>query len=156
MLIYTRVGPPDRLSARGRILAAIIAAICLAVLITGARLPPSPTGMATHTAMGFDECQFYKRTGLPCPSCGMTTSFAWFTRGNVLASCWIQPMGFVLALAATATVWAGSYIAITGRPAHRLVRLIPPRYYLLPLLTFAALAWGWKMFIHLKGIDGWP
>jgi hypothetical protein len=155
LLIYTRVGPPDRLSVRGRILAALIGTIGLAVLITGARLTPSPTGMATHTSMGFDECQFYKRTGLPCPSCGMTTSFSWFARGNFIASFYIQPMGFVLALAAAATVWAATYIAITGKPAHRLMRLIPSRYYLLPLLTFAVLAWGWKMFIHLKGIDGW-
>jgi hypothetical protein len=155
LLIYTRVGPPDRLTMRGRIVAAMIGVMCLAVLVTAVRLQPSPTGMATHTAMGFDECQFYKRTGLPCPSCGMTPSFAWFVRGNALASFYIQPMGFLLALAAAATVWATAYIAITGKPAHRLIRLIPSRYYLLPLLTFAALAWGWKMFIHLKGIDGW-
>ena len=155
LLIYTRVGEPERLSLFGRMLAGLIAAGCLAVLIIGVRLKPSPTGMATHTAMGFDECQFYKRTGLPCPSCGMTTSFAWYVRGNVVASFYNQPMGFVLAVLATATVWGGGYIAITGKPAHRLMRLIPPRYYLLPLMLFAAVAWGWKMFIHLRGIDGW-
>ena len=85
----------------------------------------------------------------------MTTSFAWYARGNVIASLYVQPMGFVLALLATATVWAAFYIAITGKPAYCLMRLIPSRYYLLPLLTLAVLAWGWKMFIHLRGLDGW-
>lgn len=155
LLIYTRVGGPARLKWPGRLLAGAIGAICLVVLLLAVRLHPSPTGMATHTAMGFDECQFLKRTGLPCPSCGMTTSFSWFVRGNVPASFYVQPMGFVLAVLAAATAWAAGYIAITGKPAHRLVRLIPSRYYLLPLLSFAVIAWGWKMFIHLKGIDGW-
>jgi hypothetical protein len=136
-------------------LAAMIGVIFLTVLLIAVRLHPSPTGMATHTEMGFGECQFLQRTGLPCPSCGMTTSFSWFVRGNVSASFYVQPMGFVLALLTTAGAWTCLYIAITGKPAHRLVRLIPSRYYLLPLLSFAVIAWGWKMFIHLQGIDGW-
>jgi hypothetical protein len=155
LLIYTRVGAPDRLSIGGRILAGSIALACLSVLIAAVKLNPSATGVATHTAMGFDECQFLKRTGLPCPSCGMTTSFAWYARGNALASLYVQPMAFLLALLFTAAVWAGAYIALTGKPAHRLLRLIPSRYYLLPIMLFAALAWGWKMFIHVRGIDGW-
>ncbi|CAN5463512.1 hypothetical protein BH09PLA1_BH09PLA1_31290 [soil metagenome] len=155
LLIYTRVGEPARVRLSGRMLAAFVSLTCLTVLLIAVRLHPSPTGMATHTTMGFDECQFLKRTGLPCPSCGMTTSFAWFVRGNALASAYIQPMGFVLAILTTATTWAAGYIAVTGKPAHRLMRLISSRYYLLPLLIFAAAAWGWKMFLHLKGIDGW-
>lgn len=155
LLIYTRVGEPPRVGWAGRVLAALIGVSCLTVLIIAARLQPSPMGMATHRDMGFDDCQFLKRTNLPCPSCGMTTSFAWYARGNVLASFYVQPMGLVLAVLSTATVWATLYIAITGKPAHRLVRLIPSRYYLLPILSFAVIAWGWKMFIHLRGLDGW-
>jgi hypothetical protein len=64
-------------------------------------------------------------------------------------------MGAVLALLAGACVWAGLYIALTGRPAHRLLRLIPSRYYLAPLFALAILGWAWKIFIHLRGIDGW-
>ena len=155
LLIYTRIGEPARLRLRGRLLAAGIGAICITALLLAVHLHPSPTGMATHTSIGFDECQFLKRTGLPCPSCGMTTSFAWFVRGNAPASAYVQPMGFVLAVLTSATAWTAGYIAITGKPAHRLMRLIPSRYYLLPLLSFAVIAWGWKMFIHLQSIDGW-
>src|SRR5215213_6838704 len=112
LLIYTRVGEPARLKPLGRLLAASIGVICITVLVIAVRLHPSPTGMATHTAMGFDECQFLKRTGLPCPSCGMTTSFAWFVRGNALASLYVQPMGFVLAVLVAAAAWTAGYIAI--------------------------------------------
>ena len=47
------------------------------------------------------------------------------------------------------------YIGLTGKPFARLMRTIPTRYYVAPLLTFAVLAWGWKIFIHLRGMDGW-
>jgi hypothetical protein len=85
----------------------------------------------------------------------MTTSFAWFVRGNIPASLWVQPMGTVLALAACIVFWSALYIGITGRPIARLMRLIPARYYVVPLLAWAIFAWGWKMWIHLRGIDGW-
>jgi hypothetical protein len=85
----------------------------------------------------------------------MTTSFAWLAKGNLLASGYVQPMGAILALLAAASVWGGLYIAITARPAHRLLRLLPPRYTLFPLLLMGILAWGWKILIHLNGVDGW-
>ena len=64
-------------------------------------------------------------------------------------------MGMVLAVLTTMTVWMGLYIAATGKPVYRLVTTIPYRYTLLPLLSWAVLAWAWKIFIHLHGIDGW-
>jgi hypothetical protein len=86
----------------------------------------------------------------------MTTSFSWFARGNLIASAYVQPMGLILALMAAASVWGGSYIAVSGRPVHRLLRLLPAGYTLIPLLLVGVVAWGWKIFIHLNGIDGWP
>ncbi len=85
----------------------------------------------------------------------MTTSFAWFVRGNWVASFYVQPMGFVLALLAAMTFWTATYVAISGKPAYVLLRFIPRRYTLLPLLLFGVAAWGWKIFIHLRGMDGW-
>src|SRR4051812_22115967 len=139
----------------GRLLAGGIAAACLALLVVAARLTPSSDGLGTHQQMHLQECGFLERTGLPCPSCGMTTSFAWFVRGNVLASLYVQPMGTILAAISGMCVWAGAYIAITGRPVHRMVAMLPPKYHAIPLLAIAVAAWGWKIFIHLQGIDGW-
>ena len=154
-LIYTRLGGAPRLKIAGRLTAASIALCCFFVLGLAAYLKPSHEGVGTHRAMGFSSCDFMNRTGLPCPTCGMTTSFAWFARGNFLASFYVQPMGFVLAVLTAASAWAALYIAITGKPAHRLMQLLPHRYYLIPLMMFAVASWGWKMFIHTKGFDGW-
>lgn len=139
-----------------RLVAALVASTCLSVLLVGAWLPPSPTGTATHArSLGLPPCNFLKTTDLPCPSCGMTTSFSWFAKGNLPASLYVQPMGTILAILAAACVWGGFYVAISGRPAYRLLALVPTRYTLLPLLFLGILAWGWKILIHLKGIDGW-
>ena len=158
-IIYTGAGnaasSAQRLGAAPRALAALVAMGCLSVLVLASRLPPSPTGVGSHRALGLESCQFLESTGVPCMSCGMTTSFSWFARGNLLASLYVQPMGAVLAAMTACCVWAGLYVAFTGRPVYRLLRLAPGRYYLIPLLMFAVLAWGWKIFIHLNGIDGW-
>lgn len=153
--VYAISPVPRRLGVIGRLVAFGVATTCLALLITAARLPPSPTGYGSHQRLGLKRCQFLQTSGLPCPSCGMTTSFSWFVRGNVLASAYVQPMGFLLAAAAAMTFWGGLYVAMTGKPAYLLLGFIPVRYTLLPALLFGVAAWGWKIFIHLRGIDGW-
>jgi hypothetical protein len=153
--IYTRQFGPSRLTLPWRLLALAIALGCLSVLITAAYLTPSPSGYGTHRAMHFDGCQFLTRTGLPCPACGMTTSFSWFVRGNLLASFYVQPMGMVLAVCTTAAFWVALYIAATGIPALRLTSSIPASYWLIPMFGLVIFGWGWKIFIHIRGIDGW-
>ena len=157
-IFYTRTGGPaypSRIGPGPRVIALGVAVACLSVLVLAARLAPSPSGIGSHRALGLQSCQFLDSTGLPCPSCGMTTSFSWFARGNVLASIYVQPMGAALAIMAACCVWGGLYVAATGRPVYRLLRLLPGRYYLMPLLALGVLAWGWKILIHLNGLDGW-
>lgn len=143
------------MSPGGRLLAGTMAAGCLLVLVLAAWLPPSPTGYGTHRGLGLSECAFLARYNLPCPACGMTTSFAWFARGNLPASLYVQPMGTALAAGAAMAVWVAGYVAATGRPVHRLIGVVPDRLWVVPLLSLAVAAWAWKMFIHLRGIDGW-
>ena len=125
------------------------------MLVVAALLPPNRSGTGSHTGLGLQRCQFLERTGVPCLSCGYTTSFTWFARGNVAASVYVQPMVAVGAALTASDVWVGLYIAITGRPVHRLLRLVPARRWLLPLLLLFVAAWAWKIFIHLNGLDGW-
>ena len=153
--IYSRPPTAPDLTRGTRILLLALAVGCLAVLITAATLTPDPAGLGTHAELGLAPCGFLTRTGLPCLSCGMTTSFAWFVRGNLLASFYVQPMGCVLALATAMTFWIALYGAITAKPIGRLLAQLQDRYYVAPLLALAILAWAWKMFVHLRGIDGW-
>jgi hypothetical protein len=138
-----------------RLIALAIALAALAVLITATQVPPAANGMGTHMRLGMQNCGFLARTDLPCPSCGMTTSFAHFVRGNAVASAYVQPMGFALAILASLAVWGGAYVAISGRPAYRVLRALPGVPVVLGLFALAIGGWAWKIFIHLRGIDGW-
>src|SRR3954470_21837600 len=84
-LPYTGRVRPETMPVASRLLAIGLAIGCLAVLLMAARLTPAHRGGGSHTGkpLGMYSCAFMDRTGLPCPSCGMTTSFTWFVRGNV-------------------------------------------------------------------------
>ncbi len=46
------------------------------------RLEPDPRGFGTHQRLGLPPCTIRAVFGIPCPSCGMTTSFANITKGR--------------------------------------------------------------------------
>src|SRR5688500_6382045 len=94
--IYATSPIPQRLSAASRLIALAVSLGCLGVLVTAVAIRPNRTGMETHRQLGLAECQFLRTSGLPCPSCGMTTSFTWFVRGIIFASFYVTPLGTLL------------------------------------------------------------
>ena len=63
--------------------------------------------MATHRQLGLPPCSFVEATGLPCPSCGMTTSFSLLAHGDVVNSLRANWVGTMLAVACLAYIpWA--------------------------------------------------
>jgi hypothetical protein len=88
----------------------------VAVLGLARWLEPDPRGYGTHTQLGLFPCMFFQVTGYRCPSCGMTTAFAWIVRGRFDRAWQANPAGSLLAPACAALVpWllAG---AARGRP----------------------------------------
>src|SRR5207237_1184759 len=116
------VAEPVRRSNRRLVRAGLlsIAAVLAGVFALAAYLNPynpdgTPRSMATHTQIGLPPCNFVSLTGKPCPSCGMTTSFALLVRGDVGASLRANWAGTSLAV-----FWAGLLVwavasGITGR-----------------------------------------
>jgi hypothetical protein len=143
--IYVRLGKSPRLSIVGRLIAFAICTGAITVLYTAASIEPSATGVGTHLQLGMQPCGFLQRTGLPCAGCGMTTSFAHLVRGHVISSFVAQPFGMFLCILCAASVWAGAYIAITGKASHRLVQLISTRVHIIAWPTIAISAWLWKV-----------
>jgi hypothetical protein len=56
-----------------------------------------PLKMGTHQQLGLPECNFKAIAGLPCPSCGMTTSFTLLIRADVWNSMQANFAGTMLA-----------------------------------------------------------
>lgn len=57
-----------------------------------------PLKMGTHMQLGLPDCNFKSLVGVPCPSCGMTTSFTLLMRGDVWNSLQANFAGTVLAI----------------------------------------------------------
>jgi hypothetical protein len=79
----------------------LLAGWCLLLVAgfgTAASLEPDPRGFGTHQRLGLPPCSILELFGVPCPSCGMTTSFAHFVRGQWPSSLRANSAGFLLAL----------------------------------------------------------
>jgi hypothetical protein len=74
----------------------VIGLISGAVLIVARLLHPSSRGVGTHEQLGLPACAFLHFTGIPCPSCGLTTSFAHAARLHFYEAFVAQPFGLVL------------------------------------------------------------
>ncbi len=81
-----------------RCLLLVAAAGILGLLVLARKLEPDPSGFGTHTQLGLRPCSFMTTTGRPCPTCGMTTAFAWVARGRFDRSWQANPAGCILAL----------------------------------------------------------
>ena len=68
------------------------------LLVVARKLEPDPRGFGTHTQLGLRPCAFLTVTGRLCPTCGMTTSFAWLMRGRIDRSWQANPAGCLYAL----------------------------------------------------------
>lgn len=73
-----------------------LAAAAAGVLIVARSLQPDPRGFGTHTQLGLPPCAFHAWTGLPCPTCGLTTSFAYMARWQITSAFAAHPLGPLL------------------------------------------------------------
>ncbi len=141
---------PALLSKGERVFAAAIALAALSVLVIAWRLNPDPSGINTHTQLGLPACGWMVRFGLPCMTCGMTTSFAHAANGDVLASLRAQPFGFLMCLGTAATVWLAGAAACTGWRLDRFATSVLRGWFLWSCLALGLLAWGYKVWM-VKG-----
>ena len=96
-----------QLDQRQRLWALGVACILLGLLGVSRWLSPHPNGMGTHQQLGLPPCTFLILFGIPCPTCGMTTSWAHLMHGNLADSWSTNPGGTCLAIiAAIAGVWS--------------------------------------------------
>jgi hypothetical protein len=127
--------------------AAAMLAACLAV-------EPDARGLGTHSHLGLPGCAYLARTGVPCPSCGGTTSLAWFARGRLSQAWRIHPAGFVLGWVLVASIPFSLLSAALGWCwLARLCRLPLTAWTALVCAALALLLVGWPQRVcsYLEG-----
>lgn len=86
------------------------------LLGTARALQPDPRGYGTHTQLGLRPCAIARATGRLCPTCGMTTAFAWLVRGRIDRSWDANPAGCLIASATVPTILWLLASAVRGVP----------------------------------------
>ena len=119
------------------------------VLGLAAWLRPDPAGLGTHRQLGLPPCAFEQMTGVPCATCGCTTSFSHAANGSMLDAFTTQPFGALLAVMTAMAVLTCGYAVVAGMPVTPLARSIGRGRVLVALLVFMMLAWGYTIFRHL-------
>ncbi len=125
--------------------AAVVFCCCAVVLGLAVWLTPDPRGYGTHRQLGFGKCGMLVMTGLPCPTCGMTTAFAYTVRGRFGRAFLAQPAGFLLALATVLTGLGSAWVLVTGRmPPVRVPYITPYRLFLVLMILLLG-GWAFKI-----------
>ena len=128
-----------------RLWAAVVFVACTSVLVIAGRLTPDPSGVGTHRQLGFGECGMLVTTGLPCPTCGMTTAFSNTVRGRLIQAFLAQPAGLILAIATMAAVLLSGWTVLFGR-MPRIAMWLPGPYLFCLILLFLLLGgWAFKL-----------
>ena len=131
-----------------RLRGACVLVPCLAVLVMAACLRPSPAGHGTHTQLRMPPCSFLARTGLPCPTCGMTTSVTAMAHGRFRAAFRAHPFGVVLFCALVAAVGIGGMELVGGQDV--LERLRPSPWWIAIGMVALFAGWGWLVMTGLQ------
>lgn len=122
-----------RMPASVRWWAASAAILGATLLATARGLEPDPRGYGTHEQLGLSPCLFQQWTNHVCPSCGITTAWAYAMRGDLRRAAAANVAGLLLwALTLAAVPWL-LLAAIAGRWL-----LMPPTW---PLVLGVGAVW---------------
>ena len=120
------------------------------VLAIATQLDPSPSGYGTHLQLGLGSCSFLRIFGIPCPMCGMTTTFAHLAHLDFWAGTVNQPFGLVLFLMTVGGLVLGALELASPRGRWRsIARWIGRRETAVAAFLLVGLIAGWTYKIAL-------
>lgn len=133
------------ISRRSRFLAAFLGIGLLAMLSLASQLRPDPRGRGTHEQLGLPKCSFLALTGKRCPACGMTTSWAYATHGQIPSALATHAAGTLLAPICVIVAATALTIAVRGR----LLDWSPNENTILGLVAIATALIGCEWIVRL-------
>jgi len=132
----------------------VMAGSSSALLLTARLLRPSANGFGTHRQLGLPPCAFLHLTGIPCPSCGLTTSVAHAARLHFYESITTQPFGLVVFIFAVLSVPLSIYFIRRRVPRSKFNRLRGRNFVIRLTIALFILSWLYKIAV-MKGLF-WP
>jgi hypothetical protein len=99
----------------GRMMLVVWSLLLLGGFALARSVDPDPRGFGTHQRFGLPPCAIVLKFGIRCPSCGMTTCFAHFTRGRLPSAAGANAAGLLLAITCAIQIPWGLASAARGR-----------------------------------------
>ncbi len=122
---------PEQLPIAARMLLFFSAAGLAGLLVVAGQLKPDSRGLGTHEQLGLPPCAIQAMMGIPCPSCGMTTSWSRLMRADISGSLNANPAGTTAALIAVvlgaglfSSGWNGRWSRLVAAPRFWLAVVI--------------------------------
>lgn len=134
---------------QSRLVALIVFGLSCAVLLTALMLTPkSERGVGTHESLGMPPCGLEAATGIPCATCGMTTSFSLAAHGHFVEAFTNQPAGALLCVITAMAAVVCGYALVTGMSLAPIGLVIwRPRVVIIGV-AILLIAWAYKIVIH--------
>lgn len=133
---------------QNRLVGLALAAPTGVVLAIARALTPDPAGVGTHRQLGLGGCALLTFTGVPCPMCGMTTTFSHLAHLQLGAAAINQPFGLVLFSLTLGTFAVGLGDLLSGRGWWRQALRVIGRWetpIALSLMVGLVLGWTYKI-----------
>ena len=130
-----------RASSRQRLLAALV----LSVVVISFGLLWLAANDKIDIVLLLSPCGFKQKYGLPCPTCGTTTSVLTFAHGKIFESFYIQPAAALLCCILVIVAFLAFLIAVFGVYFGFLERFfteVKIRHIILALLIIIAAGWA--------------
>src|SRR5215470_5082717 len=131
-------------TSKDRIQYLTVIGLAAALLLIARLLRPSADGVGTHRQLGLPSCAFLRLTGIPCPSCGLTTSVAHAVRFHFYEAVVTQPFGVVVFVAAAISVPLSIFLICQRVPFARLANLRGRKIAIYAILALFVLSWLYK------------
>jgi hypothetical protein len=121
--------------------------ISVSLLVIARLLQPSSSGVGTHEQLGLPPCPFLYLTGIPCPSCGLTTSFAYAARFEFFSSLITQPFGLIAFFLTILSIPFSIFLSRRRIPWSEFMQAQIVKRLIYVAIAFYVLSWFYKIIV---------